>query len=172
LESSFHVWFIRPLLREALALPNFLAAEQDLGLSERIAILTRVARALASLEAAGYVHQAIDARSILFIPYPLLGSSITEPNVRTVAKQRYLFNVRASRPYHQELMGMADVRRASPDEPDQTPSGLLQIASEMDVLTSLPRKFSEPPRRIESMHTWAERARILSVIEGAIQGPQ
>lgn len=160
-EGPFHVWFVRPLLPDALSLHELLEAEPHLSLKERVAILQRVADSLAALEDAGYVHRGISARSIFFMPYPTSTGGATLP-----FQDRGLFDVRGSRPYHQELMNMADVERAPENgAEDETVRDVLRLAVEIGVMDELSPDCADFLTQLRDAGTWAERGALLRWIE-------
>src|SRR5262249_56812692 len=65
------VWIIRPLLEGAIDLTRYLESERPhASVVERLAILRRVAQALAVLEEAGYVLPRISSELVFFVPQP------------------------------------------------------------------------------------------------------
>lgn len=159
------VWFIRPLLPDALPLPSFLKAEPDVDLRERVAILRRIAQALAALESAGYRHHGIDGGSVFFVPHPAFGGGAAGSATRPVVEGRRAFDVRASRPYHQELMGTADVRRFAVGEKDQTVGQVLRLASILGILDHRAPALAGAVRALEGAEAWRRRAEILLRVE-------
>lgn len=163
--GAFRVWFVRPLLADALPLDVFLQNEPGVGLADRVAILRRIAQALAALETAGYRHLGISGRSVFFVPHPSCGPGLSGLETRPVVEGRRTFEVRASRPYDQELMGMADVRRFVPGDPDRTVGDVLRLASEMGVLSSGRPELERAVRSLETASRWSERAASLREAE-------
>ena len=159
------VWFIRPLLPGALPLESFLKAEPDVCLRERVAILRRIAQSLAALESAGYRHHGIDGGTVFFVPHPAFGRGEAGSATRPVVEGRRTFDVRASRPYHQELMGMADVRRFAAGEEDETVVQVLRLASILGVLDQGAPGLAAAVRALEGAGEWRRRAEILLGIE-------
>ncbi|MCC6131687.1 MAG: protein kinase [Acidobacteria bacterium] len=159
--GPYSVWFVRPLLPEGVDLREFLRKEPNLPVSERVAILRRVAEALAALEEAGYGHPSVTPRSIFFVPYVFAEDGWTLP-----FEQRAFFDVRAARPYHQELMNMAGVTPLAQRGPfDRTFQDLLRIATEMGLTESLATELQEDLQMIGSLPSWAERLHPLRYIE-------
>ncbi len=160
-EGPFQVWFIRPLLPEAVDLEVFLQKEADLSLKERVAILRRITDALTALEEAGYTYTGIEARSVFFVPYPSTEIEATLP-----FQNRRLFDVRASRPYHQELMNMAAVGPISRVEDSyQAVADILSLAAELDVPAQLPGDCLDFLEQLPDAGTWDERAALFRWIE-------
>lgn len=160
-DGPYHVWFVRPLLPGAMTLDQFLVREEGLALRERVAVLRRIAHALEALEEAGYTHAGLSARSVFFAP--LDGSEGDDP-----AAGPTRIDVRGSRTYRQELMGLGDVRRTCPGEPDPTPGDLVRLAAETGVLDRLPAPRAAELRRLPRLPGWRERAELLRAIEQAL----
>lgn len=155
------VWFIRPLLPEGMDLREFLRTEPHLPVSERVAILRRVAEALSALEEAGYAHPSVNPRSLFFVPYTFAEEGWTLP-----FEQRSFFDVRAGRPYHQELMNMAGVfPLAERRGPDTTVEDLLRIASEIGLFETLATELGDALQGIGALERWSERLGLLRGIE-------
>ncbi len=168
-DGPHRVWFIRPLLPGALSLEPFLKAEPDVSLRERVAILRRIAQALAAIEAAGYRHHEIDGSSVFFVPHPAFGRGEAGTATRPVVEGRRTFDVRASRPYHQELMGMADVRRFAAGDADETVGQVLRLASILGVLDRRTPELAAAIRALEGAGEWRRRAETLLALEQRLE---
>jgi serine/threonine protein kinase len=169
-DDLFLVWIVRPLLEGAIELDEFLATERpDASLVERVAILRRVAEALAALEGAGYTLPALTPRLVFFVPPPPEAGGEPSPTqaglTRPVAA---LFEIPApvsGRRFRQELMGTASAVRATPESTGRVVSGFFDVAARMHVLSTLGGAEKEAFLQVSDAQSWAERVDLLGWIE-------
>ena len=169
-EDVFLVWIVRPLLEGAIDLDRYLAEERpDASLPEKIAILRRIAEALAALETEGYTLSALTPQLVFFVPPPPEGE--TEPSPTRAGLTRpvaALFDIPApasGRRFRQELMGSASAVRATPEATGRIVSGFFDVAARMRVLVTLGGAEKDAFLEVSDAQSWAERADLLRWIE-------
>lgn len=169
-EEIFLVWIVRPLLDGAMDLDRYLARERpDASLGERIAILRRVAEALAALEGAGYTLSALTPQLVFFVPPPSEAGGEPSPTqsglTRPVAALFELTTTSSGRRFRQELMGTASAVRVSPEATGRVVSGFFDVAARMKVLAALPDGEREAFLQVSDAQGWAERVDLLRWLE-------
>jgi serine/threonine protein kinase len=169
-EDLFLVWIVRPLLEGAIDLDLYLAKERpDATLLERVAILRRVAEALAALEEAGYTLATLSPQLVFFVPPP------TEESVEPTPTQAgltlpvaALFDITApamGRRFRQELMGSASAVRVTPEATGRVVAGFFDVAARMKVLATLHAAEKDAFLQVSDAQSWAERVDLLRWIE-------
>ncbi len=169
-EGVFLVWIVRPLLEGAIDLDRYLSEERpDASLLERVAILRRMAEALAALEAEGYTLAVLTPQLVFFVPPPQEGEVEPSPTqaglTRPVAA---LFDIPApatGRRFRQELMGSASAVRATPEATGRVVAGFFDIAARMHVLSMLGGAEKDAFLQVSDAQGWAERVDLLRWIE-------
>jgi serine/threonine protein kinase len=160
------VWILRPLLEGAIDLTCFLETERpDAPLPERIAILRRVAQALAVLEEAGYVLPRLSAELVFFVPPDVGGSATRAAMTRPLRRVFDVATKDPSRFFRQELMGTANARRGPASTPDPTVEDLLELARGMRLVSELTREERTLLVQLRTLPSWRERAAMLTFLE-------
>jgi len=169
-ESLYLVWVVRPLLDGAMDLDRYLTEERpEASLGERVAILRRVAEALAALETAGYTLPTLTPQLVFFVPPPREAGGEPSPTqaglTRPVAA---LFEITATASGHrfrQELMGTASAVRATPEATGRVVAGFFDVAARIGVLAALAGGEKDAFLQISDAQSWAERVDLLRWIE-------
>ncbi len=169
-DDVFLVWIVRPLLEGAIDLDRYLSEERpDASLPERVAILRRMAEALAALEAEGYTLAALTPQLVFFVPPPAEGEVEPSPTqaglTRPVAA---LFDIPApatGRRFRQELMGSASAVKATPEATGRVVAGFFDIAARMRVLSMLGGAEKDAFLQVSDAQSWPERVDLLRWIE-------
>lgn len=169
-DDLFLVWIVRPLLEGAVDLDLYLSRERpDATLLERIAILRRVAEALAALEEAGYTLASLSPQLIFFVPPPPDGSAEPSPAQAGVTLPvAALFDIPAPAAglrFRQELMGSASAVRITPDATGRIVAGFFDVAARMRVLGTLGGAEKEAFLQVSDAQSWTERVDLLRWIE-------
>jgi hypothetical protein len=169
-EDRFLVWIVRPLLEGAIDLDRYLATERpDATLPERVAILRRVAEALAALEVEGYTLATLTPQLVFFVPPPAESGGEPSPTqaglTRPVAA---LFDIPApvsGRRFRQELMGTASAVKVTSEATGRVVAGFFDVAARMRVLATLDGAEKDSFLQISDAQDWAERVDLLRWIE-------
>lgn len=169
-DDLFLVWIVRPLLEGAVDLDLYLSRERpDATLLERIAILRRVAEALAALEEAGYTLASLSPQLIFFVPPPPSGSAEPSPvQAGVTLPVAALFDIPAPATglrFRQELMGSASAVRITPDATGRIVAGFFDVAARMRVLGTLGGAEKEAFLQVSDAQSWTERVDLLRWIE-------
>ena len=169
-DDLFIVWIVRPLLEGAIDLDLYLARERaDATLPERVAILRRVAEALAALEEAGYTLASLSPQLVFFVPPPVEGAVEPSPTqaglTRPVAALFDIPATRTGRRFRQELMGTASVVRVTADATGRVVAGFFDVAARMKVLGMLDGAERDAFVQVSDAQGWAERVDLLRWIE-------
>lgn len=167
--DEHRVWIIRPLLDGVRKLDEYLKeVEPRASVKFRVAILRRVAEALAILEAAGYALPRLTSELVFFIPRPGEQETLAPEEAALTRPLGRLFDLPAAgegTPYRQELMGMASARRIRPDVPSPLVDDLLTLAREIGVLAGLGAEDRRLLEQLPALETWRERAEVLVLVE-------
>ena len=172
-EDLLLVWIVRPLLEGAIDLDQYLATESPrASLVERVAILRRVAEALAALEGAGYTLAALTPQLVFFVPPPSeAGGEPSPTQAGLTLPVAALFDIPApvsGRRFRQELMGSASAVRSTPEATGRVVAGFFDVAARMGVLSSLGGAEKETFLQVSDAQSWAERVDLLRWIEGRL----
>ncbi|MBK8594952.1 MAG: protein kinase [Holophagales bacterium] len=169
-EDLFLVWIVRPLLDGAIDLDLFLSTQRpDASLLERVAILRRVAEALAALEEGGYTLATLSPQLVFFIPPPPEGSVEPSPTqaglTRPVAALFDIPTPVSGQRFRQELMGTASAVKATAEATGRVVAGFFDVAARMKVLATLESAEKDAFLQVSDAQSWAERADLLRWIE-------
>ncbi len=168
-DDLFVVWVIRPLLEGAIDLDRYLAEERpDASLGERIAILRRIADALAALESGGYTLASLTPRLVFFVPPPEAGGEAAPTVAGRTRPVAALFDIGApasGRRFRQELMGTASAVPVSAEATGRVVAGFFDVASRIRVLTALDRDGRDAFLQLGDAQSWGERADLLRWLE-------
>lgn len=169
-DDLFVVWVVRPLLEGAIDLDRYLAEERpDAPLAEKVAVLRRVAEALAALEEGGYTLAALTPQLVFFVPPPPEGGADAAPTAAGLTRPvAALFDIglpASGRRFRQELMGTASAVKATPEATGRVVAGFFDVATRMRVLTALDGEGKDAFLQISDAQSWAERADLLRWLE-------
>ncbi len=169
-DDLFLVWVVRPLLEGAIDLDAYLGRERpEATLGERVAILRRVAEALAALEEAGYTLAALTPQLVFFIPPPQEAGGEGSPTAAGLTRPvAALFDIAApatGRRFRQELMGTASAVRATPEATGRVVAGFFDVAARMRVLATLGGAERDAFLQLGDAQSWAERVDLLRWVE-------
>jgi len=166
-DGRFLVWMLRPLLEGPKDLLQFLKEDRpNAPIKERIAILRRVAEALAVLEEAGYTLPKLTPELVFFVAAPAETSSTTSQALTRPIKRLFDVPARGEQRYRQELMGTSSARKVNPAEKGKRlVTDLLDIAEQIGVFADIGLAERNFLLQIAGVDTWRERVSILVWVE-------